>query len=222
MSKNNYTYKNKHFIKYILIQNSLLILIIICAFFLVLGTTLFFIIIFNENYFNTSFKIDTKLASYFGTFVQGLVGTTYGIAGALLIAVTLLNQSISNQNSDQLVEIRAKTPYVFYAVLEKVSDGDTLYLTADLGFYVKSLVKIRLMGINSPPLKEKGGVEAKKFLEENLSDCQLLVETRKKGKYGRYLGYIYYHPEYTKFADIIRHGKLINEELVKEGLAVEY
>jgi len=124
--------------------------------------------------------------------------------------------------SEPLVEIRAKSPSVFSAILEKVVDGDTVYLTADLGFYIKALVKVRLMGIDAPPLSSKKGTEAKKFVEEKLTGCRLVVETRKKEKYGRYLAYIYYNPEYTKFEDILRHGKLINEELVNEGLAKEY
>ena len=123
--------------------------------------------------------------------------------------------------SEPLVEVRAKSPYVFAATLEKVIDGDTLYLTADLGFFIKALVKVRLMGVDTPPLTEKKGIEAKKFIEEKFTGSRLVVETRKKEKYGRYLAYIYYHPEYTKFEDILRHGRLINEELVKEGLAVE-
>jgi len=124
--------------------------------------------------------------------------------------------------TEPLVEVRAKSPYVFHAVMEKVVDGDTVYLTADLGFYIKALVKVRLMGIDAPPLTEIKGMEAKKFIEEKLTGCRLVVETRKKEKYGRYLAYIYYHPEYTSFEDIIRHGHLINEELVKEGFAEEY
>ena len=124
--------------------------------------------------------------------------------------------------SEPLVEVRAKSPYVFSAVLEKVVDGDTVYLTADLGFYIKALVKVRLMGVDAPPLSGKGGMAAKKFLESKLSAAQLVVETRKKEKYGRYLAFIYYHSEYTSFEDIIRHGHLINEELVKEGFAEEY
>jgi len=45
---------------------------------------------------------------------------------------------------------------------------------------------------------------------------------RKKEKYGRYLAYIYYTKQYSDFDEIIRHGKLINEELVRAGLANRY
>jgi endonuclease YncB( thermonuclease family) len=50
----------------------------------------------------------------------------------------------------------------------------------------------------------------------------LIIETRKKERYGRYLTYIYYSKEYDDFEGIIRNGKMINEELVKAGLAVKY
>jgi endonuclease YncB( thermonuclease family) len=48
------------------------------------------------------------------------------------------------------------------------------------------------------------------------------VETRKKEKFGRYLAFVYYDKQHNDFEDIIRHGKLLNNELVKAGLAVKY
>jgi endonuclease YncB( thermonuclease family) len=50
----------------------------------------------------------------------------------------------------------------------------------------------------------------------------LIVETRKKGKYARFLAYIYYSTEHDDFEGIIRNGKMINEELVRVGLAERY
>jgi hypothetical protein len=51
--------------------------------FLVLAVALFFRIIFDAAYFSTSRVIDKALAASFGTFFQGLVGTTAAIAGSL-------------------------------------------------------------------------------------------------------------------------------------------
>ena len=120
------------------------------------------------------------------------------------------------------IEIRARTPYTFFAKLSRIVDGDTIVVDADLGFFININVKIRLAGINTPPLDTKQGNEAKEFIEKELKDTQLVIETRKKEKYGRYLSYIYYHKTYDEYEDIIRHGKLINEELVKAGLANKY
>ena len=120
------------------------------------------------------------------------------------------------------VEIRARTPYTFFAKLSRIVDGDTLLLDVDLGFFININVKVRLAAINAPPLNTKDGEKAKAFVEKELTDAQLVIESRKKEKYGRYLTYIYYHKTYDEYEDIIRHGKLINEELVKAGLANKY
>lgn len=128
----------------------------------------------------------------------------------------------NNKNTDSLIEIRAKTPYVFFAKVEKIIDGDTLLLKADLGFFVTTLIKVRLSGIDTEPIKTELGKQAKQFVKEQLKDASLLVETHKRGKYGRYLAYLYYHKEYDRFEELIRHGKVLNDELIKEKLAVEY
>ena len=116
-------------------------------------------------------------------------------------------------------EIRVKTPYTFYAKLDSVVDGDTVRLIADLGFYIKAEIKVRFNKVNAKPLATAQGKKAKEFVEEELAGCSLVVETTKRDKYARYVSYIYYHPTHKKFVDIVRDGKLINEEIVKAKLA---
>jgi len=120
-------------------------------------------------------------------------------------------------------DIKVSTPFTFMAKLISVIDGDTIVVEVDLGFYMKVDIKMRLLGLNTPPPIDKpGGVLAKEFVEKELTNCQLVVETKKKGKYGRYLGYIYYHPKHSEFLEIVRRGKIINEELLNQKLAKEY
>ena len=120
-------------------------------------------------------------------------------------------------------EIRVKTPYTFFAKMIKIVDGDTIVLDADLGFYVKAEVRVRLTGVNVPPPTTAKGKKAAEFLESRLSyKNNLVVESRRKDKYGRYLAYIYYHRIHTKFEDIVRLGKVVNEELLINGLAEKY
>ena len=120
------------------------------------------------------------------------------------------------------VEIRAKNQFTYSAKLERAIDGDTLELTVDLGFFITVNVKVRLADIDCEPIDTKKGQEAKVFIEKELKKANLIIETRKKERYGRYLCYIYYSKEYDDFEGIIRHGKMINEELVKTGLAKKY
>ena len=124
--------------------------------------------------------------------------------------------------SDANPEVRAKTPYTFLAKLIRIIDGDTLLLNADLGFYIKAQVRVRLAGVDVPPVNSAKGKKAIAFLNERLTRNNIVVESRSKEKYGRYLGYIYYHRTYKEFDDIVRYGRVINEELIKNGLGEKH
>lgn len=132
-----------------------------------------------------------------------------------------MEQELTNDNYSEY-ELRARTPYLYYAKLVRVIDGDTLILDVDLGFFITSRIKIRLNGINTPEINTNEGIKARDFVVKELTDCILVIETRKKEKYGRYLTYIYYHPTYDNYTDIIRYGKSITKELLKNDLATKY
>ncbi len=59
----------------------------------------------------------------------------------------------------------------YRAVVQKVVDGDTLYVLIDCGFSTYFYVSIRIMGINAPelftsdPVEREKGKAAKAFLE---------------------------------------------------------
>lgn len=120
------------------------------------------------------------------------------------------------------VEIRAKTPYVYFAKQDRAIDGDTILLNIDCGFFINYQTKVRLIGIDAPPIETKKGQEALTFIENELKDANLIIETRNKEKFGRYLAFVYYYKDSKDFEDIIRNGKLLNDELVKAGLANRY
>ena len=58
-----------------------------------------FFIVFNEVYFNTSFIIDSKLASDFGSFFGGFVGTIFAILSVILIIYTIVAQNVENRKT---------------------------------------------------------------------------------------------------------------------------
>ena len=105
-------------------------------------------------------------------------------------------------------------------------DGDTFDCTVDLGFNISHKIRVRMYGINTPEsrtrdLEEKArGLASKKRLTELLEQHEgnLILQTNKKGKYGRYLG--------TIFADQNagdgQEQTNINRQLIEEGYAVEY
>ena len=93
----------------------------------------------------------------------------------------------------------------------KVFDGDTFRTTAG--------EKVRLLGINTPEVahdKEPGqpfGKEAKRRLEQLISGkmVRLKLDRDRKDDYGRTLAQLY-----------LRDGSWINEQLIRDGLALVY
>ena len=119
-----------------------------------------------------------------------------------------------------MYEYRIKT-------IDHIVDGDTFDATVDLGFNILHKIRVRMHGINTPEsrtrdLEEKvRGLKSKDRLVELLtsgfySNHYLVLQTKEKGKYGRYLGIVY-----RKRKDNEEMFN-INECLIQEGFAVEY
>lgn len=106
------------------------------------------------------------------------------------------------------------TPYCYNALITKVYDGDTVTALVDLGFKIKTTIKVRLAGINAPEVRGKSrpeGLKTRDFLRDIILDQEVIIKTQKdkKGKYGRYIGVIYLK------------DKNVNELLVEKKLAVK-
>lgn len=109
--------------------------------------------------------------------------------------------------------------YEYDCRIKRVVDGDTIDLDIDLGFGTwRCGERIRLYGVDTPECrtrdaKEKAaGLLAKKFVEEALHvGGSYKLQTKEKGKFGRYLGVI-----------ILNDKTSINATLVSEHLAVPY
>lgn len=102
----------------------------------------------------------------------------------------------------------------YKAVVDRVIDGDTIDITVDVGFSFSTQQRIRLLGVDTPESygakRCKAGIEVKKLMKKKLEGKEIIIETGKTGKYGRYLGTIWL-------------GNLnINAWLVKKGLGKEY
>jgi len=106
--------------------------------------------------------------------------------------------------------------YVYHAQIINVVDGDTVDANVDLGFNIFFKVRLRLNGINTAELKDAdatkraAGNRAKERVTELLKGRNVVIESRKIDKYGRYL------------ADIYLDSVNINQQLITEGLAVPY
>jgi micrococcal nuclease len=108
--------------------------------------------------------------------------------------------------------------YIYDALVTGVYDGDSITVDIDLGFdIVVKNQKIRLAKIDAPEVRgvtREEGLKTRDYLRNLILGEKVLIKTMKdkKGKYGRYLGFVYYSEEKIE----------INTLLIVEGLAVEY
>lgn len=113
--------------------------------------------------------------------------------------------------------------FTYNAMVCSVYDGDTCRADVDLGFGVWAInTKIRLLGINAPELRSKDPKEkarakaARAFLLSKVLGKRVIIKSKGKGKYGRWLCMIYYaNHEQGMWVNI-------NQELVKEKHAKPY
>ena len=120
-------------------------------------------------------------------------------------SVLTQGQSVSNDISNDSKSLKENT---LLTRVQRVVDGDT--------FVIESGEKIRLIGIDTPetvhPRKpvEPFGLEASQFTKKLLEGKQveLVFDVDKYDRYNRLLAYVYID------------GVFLNEELVKQGLAV--
>ncbi len=89
--------------------------------------------------------------------------------------------------------------YYYKAEVTRIVDGDTVDVAIDLGFSVSTKTRLRLYGINAPESRtrdkkeKKRGLAAKARLKELIdqNDGWVYMQSKEKGKYGRYLANIY-------------------------------
>lgn len=118
--------------------------------------------------------------------------------------------------------------YQYKATINRVVDGDSLWVDVDLGFFLRQKMSLRLKGLNTPEIRgpeRPEGLKAKQFVEETLAQCPaVVIKTYKLGKYGRYIADVYYLPGNDNPDEILSRGLHLNEQLLSKGLAeiVEY
>ena len=109
--------------------------------------------------------------------------------------------------------------YDYQCKIVRVVDGDTVDVDIDLGFDTwRCGERIRLYGVDTPECRtldaeeKAAGFLAKEFVEDALHvGGTYRLQTKEKGKFGRYLGTIY-----------LTDDTSINAALVTEHLAVPY
>ena len=93
-----------------------------------------------------------------------------------------------------IVKEGVKSKYLYLGEVLRVIDGDTFNIRVDVGFHTFRLENIRLMGVNTPEIRGKErpeGLKVKEYVKQLIEGKKVLIETFKKGKYGRYVCEIY-------------------------------
>jgi len=113
----------------------------------------------------------------------------------------------------------------YKAEVIRVVDGDTIKLEFDMGLAVYHYISLHLKGVDTPEIfgvnKESEeyarGIAAKTFVEECLLGKTVWVHTYKDktGKYGRYLGDVFFQDEEGKHVSI---SKLLLEDNLAEEM----
>ena len=124
---------------------------------------------------------------------------------------------------DPEIPVPKRRLFTFRGKLQRVVDGDTLWVIIDCGFDTHIRQKIRLKGINAPELETEEGKSAKRFVQSELRGCsEIVVKTYKADKYDRYLGEIYYLKDEVNYHRIAAEGKCLNQVLLDKGLVEIY
>ena len=113
--------------------------------------------------------------------------------------------------------------YHYKAEVLSVYDGDTVTLMIDQGMKHFARVKVRMIGIDTPEIRtkdleeKKRGYDAKDYLKSRIEGKTIIVQTQKKGKFGRLLGVLW---EYSEDSEEL--GESLNDEMIRMGHAKAY
>ena len=110
--------------------------------------------------------------------------------------------------------------YVYRADVIDVTDGDTLRLDVQCGFYLKMEVHLRLAGLDAPELSTKKGKEAAEYVRDRLAKAKgIVVKTVKMDIHGRFVGHVFYSFETDRVWKVFTEGVYLNDELLQKKLA---
>ena len=117
--------------------------------------------------------------------------------------------------------------FQYAAKVLRIIDGDTLVLDVDLGFKIHTEINARLARINAPDVLNYGlnGVEdvaAKYVIQRCPPGSVCVVNISRAEKYGRWLAELFYKPGVFDRDVIIKSGSCLNDEMVRDGIALPY
>ena len=162
------------------------------------------------------FALDLGFHVHFETDLTDIPGARAGL---------VVNSQRDAAGEFRFIPNTARRPklWTYPAWVDRVIDGDTLLVTADLGFSLRSPQRLRLRGIDTPELRFPAGVRAREFAIDTLSQVDFIVlSTTRTDRYGRYLADIFYLPGEPDPGVVVADGNFLNRQLLEERHAVRY
>ncbi len=105
--------------------------------------------------------------------------------------------------------------YFYFGEVERVIDGDTILVRLELGFNLITRQRIRLHNVWSAELGTAEGESSFESLKRKLSPkTKVIVRSRSKDVYGRYVGEVLYlKKRIAEAEEIFTKGTYLNQEL---------
>ncbi|PNV71310.1 thermonuclease family protein [Leptospira inadai] len=132
-----------------------------------------------------------------------------------------LNDDIQSKQKPSLAkaEVSLSSIYCYAGEIERVIDGDTILIQISLGYDIITRQRIRLHNVWAAELGTTDGEKALRSLKRRLPmGLPIVIRTRSKDIYGRYVGDVLYLDKKTKNPEsILRDGKYLNQELDEDA-----
>ncbi len=137
-------------------------------------------------------------------------------AGQILEAVKEKDEYVF-QNSKGM----DKELFTYKAYILRVIDGDTLLCKIDCDFGTWVVARIRLKDIDCPELGTIGGERAKTFVAQLCNQVEFVVlKSYATDVHGRYVADVFYLPGVKDADRVAKEGRLLNQDLINQHLAV--
>ena len=120
----------------------------------------------------------------------------------------------------RLTRSRSGRLHTYTGVVERVVDGDTLWVKVDCGFETYTRQKLRLRGLDTPELPGAAGQRARDFVQAAVGETEfVVVSTTKPDKYDRYLADVFYLVGADEPERVLKAGTCLNTVLLERGFA---
>jgi len=119
--------------------------------------------------------------------------------------------------------IKKRDLFTNKAHVQKILDGDTIWVSLDVGFGIWLKQKVRLRGINTAPIETDLGKKAFQYVKTALKDLPFVVlKSHGRDKFDRYLVDLFYLHGSVEPQEILDEGAYLNSKLIEVGLAKLY